>query len=108
MEHISLPWIEKYRPNNLDDIISHDYIIQTLDNFVKDNMIPHTLFYGPPGTGKTSTILAIARDLFGPELINERILEMNASDERSIHIIQDKIKTFSKISINKNIRNIYK
>ena len=49
---------------------------------LKKKNLPHLLFYGPPGTGKTSTILAIGKELFGPKLYPERIIELNASDER--------------------------
>ena len=85
-----IPWVAKYRPKSIYDIACQEQITNVLKTTIDTNQLPNLLLHGPPGTGKTSTILAIARDLFGPELINERILEMNASDERSIHIIQDK------------------
>jgi len=77
----NLPWIEKYRPKHLDELISHDDIIQTLEKFVSNGKLPHLLFYGPPGTGKTSSILAIAKQLYDDKQRRSLVLELNASDE---------------------------
>ena len=60
-----LPWVEKYRPKQLSDLISHQEIINTIQKFIDSQQLPHLLFYGPPGTGKTSTILAVANQLYG-------------------------------------------
>jgi replication factor C subunit 2/4 len=61
--------------------------------------LPHLLFYGPPGTGKTSTILALANELYGPKLMKSRVLELNASDERGIQIVRDNVKNFSRTTV---------
>jgi len=90
----SSPWVEKYRPDNLDDIISHKEIINTLTNFIANNKIPHMIFYGPPGTGKTTTILACAKKIYGTNF-NSMILELNGSDDRGINVVREQIKNFS-------------
>ncbi|KAJ1729350.1 Subunit of heteropentameric Replication factor C (RF-C), partial [Coemansia sp. Benny D160-2] len=90
----SLPWVEKYRPQSLDELVSQRDIVDTLQRFVDDGKLPHLLFYGPPGTGKTTTILAIARKLYGKNL-GSMVLELNASDDRGIDVIREQIKTFA-------------
>lgn len=87
------PWTEKYRPHTFSEVISQQNIVQTLDKFVVADNVPHLLLYGPPGTGKTTTALALARKLNG-EHYAHLTLELNASDDRTIGIVREQIKTF--------------
>lgn len=96
-----LPWVEKYRPKKITDIIGHDDIINKLKSCIDKNDLPHMLFYGPPGTGKTSSILAIARDIYGP-YYKDYIYELNASDDRGIDTVRKNIKSYARLSVNKN------
>ncbi|KAL2220459.1 subunit of heteropentameric replication factor [Thermoascus aurantiacus ATCC 26904] len=91
----NLPWVEKYRPNTLDDVSGHQDIIATINRFIESNRLPHLLLYGPPGTGKTSTILALARRIYGPKNMRQMVLELNASDDRGIEVVREQIKTFA-------------
>ncbi|KKN36418.1 hypothetical protein LCGC14_0773900 [marine sediment metagenome] len=91
------PWVEKYRPKVLDDIINQKGIIKRLKQFVKDNLMPHLIFAGPAGTGKTTSALAMVRELYGRKMsINKTYLELNASDARGIDVIRTYIKDFAK------------
>lgn len=95
-----MPWVEKYRPKDLTDITAQDHAVNILQKSLKrSSNLPHMLFYGPPGTGKTSTILALAKELYGPELYKSRVLELNASDERGISIVREKVKNFARLTI---------
>ena len=89
------PWVEKYRPSSLEEIVSHEEIVRTLDTFVSQGRLPHLLFYGPPGTGKTSTILACARKLFKPREFASMVLELNASDDRGIGTVRGPVLSFA-------------
>ncbi|PHH60324.1 hypothetical protein CDD81_1850 [Ophiocordyceps australis] len=93
------PWVEKYRPKTLDDVTAQDHTITVLQRTLQASNLPHMLFYGPPGTGKTSTILALAKELYGPEMIKSRVLELNASDERGISIVREKVKNFARMQL---------
>ncbi|KAK3372514.1 P-loop containing nucleoside triphosphate hydrolase protein [Podospora didyma] len=95
----SQPWVEKYRPKTLSDVTAQDHTITVLQRTLQASNLPHMLFYGPPGTGKTSTILALAKELYGPELIKSRVLELNASDERGISIVREKVKDFARMQL---------
>ncbi|ALV61721.1 Replication factor C small subunit, intein-containing [Thermococcus sp. 2319x1] len=89
------PWVEKYRPERLDDIVGQDHIVKRLKHYVRTGSMPHLLFAGPPGTGKTTSALALARELFG-ENWRHNFLELNASDERGINVIREKVKEFAR------------
>ena len=89
------PWVEKYRPRTLDEVKSQEHATETLRRMVNASNLPHLLLYGPPGTGKTSTILALSRELYGPELFPNRVLELNASDERGLSVIRERVKNFA-------------
>lgn len=87
--------VEKYRPNTLEDVSGHQDIIGTINRFVETNRLPHLLLYGPPGTGKTSTVLALARRIYGTKNMRQMVLELNASDDRGIDVVREQIKTFA-------------
>lgn len=92
-----LPWVEKYRPKSLDEIVNQEEVVSSLKNILQTKAVPHMLFAGPPGVGKTATAHAFARDLFGPNYIeNGYFLEINASDERGIQTIREKVKMFAR------------
>ena len=73
----------------------HQDILATINKFLDSNRLPHLLLYGPPGTGKTSTILALARRIYGAENLRQMVLELNASDDRGIDVVREQIKTFA-------------
>jgi len=88
-----LPWIEKYRPKTLDEIMGHVRTVEIMKKFVAIRQMPHVLLYGPSGTGKTSIIRAFSRELYG-KYHNIMVLELNASEERGVEVVRNKIKDF--------------
>lgn len=88
-------WVEKYRPMTLDDVFGQEATVERLKSYVRSGNLPHLLFTGPPGVGKTASAVSIARELFG-EFWAENFTELNASDERGIDVVRNKIKTFAK------------
>ncbi|MBW2993698.1 AAA family ATPase, partial [Candidatus Woesearchaeota archaeon] len=88
-------WTEKYRPKEFEDIKGQKEIVKRVKAFVEKKNMPHVLFSGPAGIGKTSLALVVARQLFG-EQWRQNFLELNASDERGIDIIRNKVKNFAR------------
>lgn len=100
-------WVEKYRPNNLSDVIGQDAIISRLKSYVQTRNLPHLLFSGSPGVGKTAAAIALVKELFGDGW-KENFLELNASDERGIDVVRVKIKEFARVSpINSDFKVIF-
>ena len=95
MATIELPWVEKYRPGTLEDVVGHEEITKRLKSYVEKRNMPNMLFSGPAGTGKTSSSIAMAKELFGTG-IGQNFLELNASDERGIDVVRKTIKDFAR------------
>ncbi|VBB17876.1 replication factor C small subunit [Yasminevirus sp. GU-2018] len=92
-------WVDKYRPKTLKDIVGHDDVKNMLITSIKKGDLPHLLFHGGSGTGKTSTVLALVMQLYGPNRVHEKVLELNASDENGINVVRDKIIKFSSVVV---------
>jgi len=88
-------WTEKYRPKKFSEIKGQKEIVKRVEAFVKQKNMPHLLFSGPAGTGKTTLALVIAKKLFGENWRNN-VLELNASDERGIDVVRNKVKDFAR------------
>lgn len=107
----NLMWSEKYRPKKLDEVVDQKEIIKGIGNLVKNRgELPHMLFAGPAGVGKTTTALCVARELLG-ENWKDHVLELNASDERGIKMVREKVKGFTEwrgVTGEQQIKNLFK
>merc|ERR1719476_477810 len=90
---VQLPWVEKYRPSSLQELVAHEDIVRMIERMMNKKQLPHMLLHGPPGTGKTSTITALAKTMY-QQKYKSMTLELNASDARGIDVVRDQIKTF--------------
>ena len=90
-------WIEKYRPQTLEEIVGQETITERLESYVARNDLPHLMFSGQAGIGKSTAALAVARELYGEDW-REHFLELNASDQRGIDVVRDRIKNFARSS----------
>ncbi|CBY20856.1 unnamed protein product [Oikopleura dioica] len=90
----NLPWVEKYRPTFMSDIAGNQETVERLAVFAKEGNLPNIIIAGPPGCGKTTSILCLARTMLG-EHFNEAVLELNASNDRGIDVVRNKIKMFA-------------
>ena len=97
-----LPFVEKYRPINLDNIVEQKDVIMSIKGILEKKEMLNLLFYGPPGVGKTTIALSLAKHLYGDKY-PEYTLELNASDERGIKMVREKIKTFAKLLCDSSI-----
>ena len=89
------PWIEKYRPQTLNDIVLNHTNKTILNNMIKTNTFPNLLLYGPPGTGKTTTILCLMKDYCKIHNCSNNYIHLNASHERGIEVIRNQIFNFT-------------
>lgn len=90
------PWVEKYRPQSLEDVVGQDHIINRLEKYVDEESMPNLMFTGPAGVGKTTTALALVKLILG-DYWRQNFLELNASDARGIETVRKDIKNFCRL-----------
>ncbi len=92
----NIPWTEKYRPSNFDNIVLDPYNKTLFMNMIENKYFPNLLLYGPPGTGKTTTIINLINEYQRIKKNKSLVIHLNASDERGIDIIRNQIYQFVK------------
>ncbi|MEK6840500.1 MAG: replication factor C small subunit [Nanoarchaeota archaeon] len=95
-------WTEKYRPSKFEEVVGQDNTVKKVQSLTNSLNIPHLLFAGPAGTGKSTLALITVKELFGKNW-HENYLELNASDERGINVVREKVKNFART---KSIGNV--
>ena len=90
------PWVEKYRPQTLDDVVGQKHIVSRLKQYVEEGSMPNLMFTGPAGVGKTTSALALVKSILG-EYWRQNFLELNASDARGIETVRTNIKNFCRL-----------
>ena len=95
MQALDLPWIEKYRPKNLSEVIGQKLVVERLKSFVERQSFPNMIFAGTAGVGKTTCAIAFANELFKGQL-NGAFKELNASDDRGIDVVRGTVKEFAR------------
>ncbi|KAK8888178.1 hypothetical protein M9Y10_039242 [Tritrichomonas musculus] len=93
------PWVEKYRPRVLNDVVGNKAAVDRLRIIAEQGNIPNLILTGPPGIGKTTSLLCLCRQLLGDKL-KEAVIELNASDDRGIEVVRQDIKSFAKRHVN--------
>lgn len=96
--HFPFPRVEKFRPKEFDDIVGNEEAVSRLAQFAKDGNMPNIILHGPPGCGKTTLILCMARKILGPNM-KDAVLELNASNERGLDVVRNKIKMFAQAKV---------
>lgn len=104
---IELPWVEKYRPKKLEEVVGQKEIVERLKSYVKKHNVPNMMYSGPAGIGKTSAATALAKELFGKDF-ERNFLELNSSDQRGIDVVRGEIKDFARtLAFNADFKIIF-
>lgn len=91
--------VEKFRPKEFHEIVGNEEAVERLGQFAKDGNMPNIILHGPPGCGKTTVILCMARKILGEKNYKEAILELNASNERGLDVVRNRIKMFAQSKV---------